>query len=240
MVAQVIQRVGTDEQKAEILPAALRGEIIICLGFSEPEAGSDVAAAQTKAVRDGDEWVINGQKMFTTNAHVGDYVFLLARTNPDVPKHKGLTTFLVPLEAPGRRGPGRVHAVGRAHEHHLLQRRPHPRRLAHRRRRRRLAGHDGVAAGRALDRLRSRDLAACSRSTEAWAAEATDADGRRRLDDPDVRGAAGPGRHRARGVACCCSAAARGWPRRGSCPRPRARWRKLYSTEALERVGRRT
>ena len=71
------------------------------LGFTEPEAGSDVAAAQARAVRDGDEWVIDGQKMFTTNAQEADYVFLLTRTNPEVAKHKGLTTFLVPLRQPG-------------------------------------------------------------------------------------------------------------------------------------------
>jgi hypothetical protein len=71
------------------------------LGYSEPDAGSDVAAVQTRAVRDGDEWVINGQKMFTTMAHEADYVFLLTRTNPDKPKHKGLTMFLVPMDAPG-------------------------------------------------------------------------------------------------------------------------------------------
>ena len=101
MVSRIIQVVGTDEQKQAILPPALRGEIVIVLGFSEPESGSDVAAAQTRAVRDGDEWVINGQKMFTTNAHVADYVFLLTRTNPDAPKHKGLTMFLVPMKQPG-------------------------------------------------------------------------------------------------------------------------------------------
>ena len=101
MVANIIRHVGNDAQKREILPRALRGEIIIVLGFTEPESGSDVAAAQTRAVRDGDEWVINGQKMFTTNAQEADYVFLLTRTNPDVPKHKGLTTFVVPLDQPG-------------------------------------------------------------------------------------------------------------------------------------------
>jgi alkylation response protein AidB-like acyl-CoA dehydrogenase len=69
--------------------------------MSEPEAGSDVAAVATRARRDGDQWVIDGQKMFTTNGHLTDYVFLLARTNPDVPNHKGLTTFLVPLDTPG-------------------------------------------------------------------------------------------------------------------------------------------
>jgi alkylation response protein AidB-like acyl-CoA dehydrogenase len=101
MIARTIRAVGTDEQKREILPKAIAGEIIIVLGFTEPEAGSDVANAQTKAVRDGDEWVINGQKMFTTNAHLADYVFLLTRTNPDVAKHKGLTMFLVPMDQPG-------------------------------------------------------------------------------------------------------------------------------------------
>ncbi len=101
MVANVIRHMGTEEQKRLIVPQALAGEIIIVLGFTEPEAGSDVAAAQTRAVRDGDEWVINGQKMFTTNAQEADYVFLLTRTNSEVAKHKGLTTFLVPLRQPG-------------------------------------------------------------------------------------------------------------------------------------------
>jgi alkylation response protein AidB-like acyl-CoA dehydrogenase len=101
MIASVILEVGTEEQKREIIPPALAGDIIIVLGFTEPENGSDAAAAATRAIREGDGWRINGQKMFTTNAHIGDYVFLLARTNPDVPKHKGLTTFLVPLNQPG-------------------------------------------------------------------------------------------------------------------------------------------
>lgn len=101
MVASIIRQAGTPEMKARILPAALRGGITIALGFSEPECGSDVAAATTKAVRSGDEWIINGSKMFTTNGHIADYVFLLTRTNPDKPKHKGLTMFLVPLDAAG-------------------------------------------------------------------------------------------------------------------------------------------
>jgi len=100
-VARVVARVGTPEQKADIIPRAMNGEIIMALGFSEPEAGSDVAAARCRAVRDGDEWVINGQKMFTTNAHIADYIFLLTRTNTDVSKHKGLTMFLVPAKQPG-------------------------------------------------------------------------------------------------------------------------------------------
>ena len=101
MVANIIRQIGTDEQKRLVLPPALGGEIIIVLGFTEPESGSDVAAAQTRAVQDGDEWVVNGQKMFTTNAQEADYVFMLTRTDPDLPKHQGLTTFLVPLRQPG-------------------------------------------------------------------------------------------------------------------------------------------
>ena len=100
-VAKVIQVRGTEDQKRAILPRALNADILMALGFSEPESGSDVAAARTRAERDGDQWIINGQKMFTTNAHIADYVFLLTRTNPDVPKHKGLTTFLVALDQPG-------------------------------------------------------------------------------------------------------------------------------------------
>jgi 3-oxocholest-4-en-26-oyl-CoA dehydrogenase alpha subunit len=101
MTAKVILHAGTEEMKREIVPKVLRGELICVLGFSEPEAGSDVANAQCRAVRDGDEWVINGSKMFTTNAQLADYVFLLTRTNTDVPKHQGLTTFLVPMKQSG-------------------------------------------------------------------------------------------------------------------------------------------
>ena len=101
MVASIIRAVGTPEMKDRILGGAMKGDITIALGFTEPECGSDVAAATTRAVRAGDEWVINGSKMFTTNGHIADYVFLLARTSPDKPKHKGLTMFLVPLDSAG-------------------------------------------------------------------------------------------------------------------------------------------
>lgn len=101
MVAQVVALLGTPEQKAEILPKALSAEVIIALGFTEPENGSDAAAAATKAVRADGGWTITGSKMFTTNAHLADYVFLLARTNPTAKKHHGLTTFLVPLDQEG-------------------------------------------------------------------------------------------------------------------------------------------
>jgi 3-oxochol-4-en-24-oyl-CoA dehydrogenase len=101
MVGATLLLCGTEEHKATVVPRILAGEVMCCLGYSEPDAGSDVAAVATKAVRDGDDWVIDGQKMFTTMAHEAHYVFLLARSNPDAPKHKGLTMFLVPMDAPG-------------------------------------------------------------------------------------------------------------------------------------------
>lgn len=111
MVIHTIAHVGTEAQKREFIAAALRGEILIALGYSEPDSGSDVAAAKTTAVRDGDTWVVNGQKMFTSTAQVCSHVFVLARTNPDAPKHKGLSLFLVPTDAAGyERRP--IHTLG--------------------------------------------------------------------------------------------------------------------------------
>jgi alkylation response protein AidB-like acyl-CoA dehydrogenase len=101
MIGQVMMRFGSDELKRAVLPKLARGEVICSLGFSEPGSGSDVFAAKTKAVRDGDEWVINGQKMFTSGANLAGYVLLLTRTDPEAPKHKGITMFIVPLDAPG-------------------------------------------------------------------------------------------------------------------------------------------
>jgi alkylation response protein AidB-like acyl-CoA dehydrogenase len=85
----------------ELKPQVARGTVRISLGYTEPDGGSDIAGAKTRAVRDGDEWVINGQKIFTTGAHNNQYVFLITRTDPALPKHKGLTMFLVPLDTPG-------------------------------------------------------------------------------------------------------------------------------------------
>jgi alkylation response protein AidB-like acyl-CoA dehydrogenase len=101
LVADVIRAVGTPEQKELFLRPVLGGKCLFCLGYTEPDAGSDVAAVITRAVRDGDRWVINGQKMFTTLAHEANFVFLLTRTNSNVPQHRGLTMFLVPMNAPG-------------------------------------------------------------------------------------------------------------------------------------------
>jgi hypothetical protein len=101
MVLNTVLHVGTEQQKKDWLSAAARGEMTVVLGYTEPGSGSDVAAAKARAVRDGDEWVINGSKMFTSTADASTHVFLLCRTNLDVPKHRGLTMFLVPLDAPG-------------------------------------------------------------------------------------------------------------------------------------------
>lgn len=101
MVGATLMRFASDELKEEVLPRIVAGDAVTSLGYTEPASGSDVAAAQTKAVRDGDGWVINGQKMFTSGANVAQYVFLLTRTDPEVKKHRGLTMFLVPFETPG-------------------------------------------------------------------------------------------------------------------------------------------
>src|SRR5262245_4716003 len=101
MVGATLIRYASEELKREVLPRILAGEAIISLGYTEPASGSDVAAAQTRAVRDGEQWVIDGQKMFTSGANLAQYVFLLTRTDASAAKHKGLTMFLVPLDTPG-------------------------------------------------------------------------------------------------------------------------------------------
>ncbi len=92
---------GTEAQRTEFLPKIRNGELLVSIGYTEPGAGTDLASLQTRAERDGDEWVINGQKVFTTHAGDADYVWLAARTDAEAPKHKGISIILVPTSAPG-------------------------------------------------------------------------------------------------------------------------------------------
>jgi len=101
MVGTIIHRFGSEELKRDVLARVAKGEALCSLGYSEPSAGSDVFAARTRATRDGDSWRIDGQKMFTSGANFTDYVLLLARTDPEAPKHQGLTMFIVPLKSKG-------------------------------------------------------------------------------------------------------------------------------------------
>ncbi|MGH3559409.1 MAG: acyl-CoA dehydrogenase family protein, partial [Mycobacterium sp.] len=101
LFACTLHDVGTDEQKRRLLPPSIRGESKWCLLYSEPGAGSDLAGLRTRADRDGDDWVINGQKVWTSFAKTADYGMLVARTDWDVPKHKGISFFMLPMRQPG-------------------------------------------------------------------------------------------------------------------------------------------
>jgi alkylation response protein AidB-like acyl-CoA dehydrogenase len=100
-VGPTIMQYGTDEQKTYFLPKILSGEIDFAIGYSEPDAGTDLASLKTRAVRDGDEYVVNGQKIWTTNGDTADWVWLATRTDPAAPPHKGITMLLVPTTDPG-------------------------------------------------------------------------------------------------------------------------------------------
>jgi len=101
MVGNTLLRWGTEEQKRRFIPRILSGDDQWCQGFSEPDAGSDLARLRTVAVRDGNEWVIDGQKIWTSFAANANWIFVLARTDPDVPKNRGISFLLAPMDTPG-------------------------------------------------------------------------------------------------------------------------------------------
>jgi alkylation response protein AidB-like acyl-CoA dehydrogenase len=100
-VAPTLMRIGSEQQKSEYLPKILRGEIEFSIGYTEPEAGTDLASLQSRAVRDGDTYIVNGQKVFTSGAHHADYVWLAVRTDPEAPKHRGISILIVPFDSDG-------------------------------------------------------------------------------------------------------------------------------------------
>jgi alkylation response protein AidB-like acyl-CoA dehydrogenase len=100
-VGPTIMRFGSDEQKQRFLPPILRGELHFAIGYSEPDAGTDLASLKTTALRDGDEYVVNGNKVYTSLADYADYIWLAARTDPEAPKHRGISILVVPTDAPG-------------------------------------------------------------------------------------------------------------------------------------------
>ncbi|MEB3370585.1 acyl-CoA dehydrogenase family protein [Saccharopolyspora mangrovi] len=100
-VGPTLQAYGTEEQKSFFLPKILAGDVHFAIGYTEPEAGTDLASLRTTAVRDGDEFVVNGQKIFTTGGHDADHIWLACRTNPDAPKHKGISILIVDTSDPG-------------------------------------------------------------------------------------------------------------------------------------------
>ncbi len=233
IVANIIRHIGTDEQKRLILPPALGGQIIIVLGLTEPESGSDVAAAQTRAVRDGDQWVINGQKMFTTNAQEADYAFMLTRTSPDLPKHQGLTTFLVPLKQPGveiqpvytlsgERTNLTFYSDVRVDDALRLGEVD--------------GGWDVMGVMLTLERAGAQggESVRLLAAMEEWARTAVDPEGRPRAEDPDVR--ARLGRAAAENEVCTLLARRCAWVNEsGRLPGVEGSMGKLFSSEALTR-----
>ncbi|MFK0233703.1 acyl-CoA dehydrogenase family protein [Streptomyces vinaceus] len=100
-VGPTLMKYGTPEQREYFLPRILGGELVFAIGYSEPEAGTDLASLRTRAVRDGADWVVDGQKIFTSNAQNADWIWLACRTDPEAPKHKGISIILVPTDSPG-------------------------------------------------------------------------------------------------------------------------------------------
>ena len=133
-VGPTLMALGTDEQKQRLLPGILKGQVHFSIGYTEPSAGTDLASLKTRAVRDGDEYVINGQKVFTSAIQYADYIWLATRTDPDAPKHKGLSVFIVPVDVARVSLDTAGHHCGRHHQLDVLRGRASPGREPRRRR----------------------------------------------------------------------------------------------------------
>ena len=157
-LAPTVMAIGTDAQRKEIIGPLLRNEVIWCQGFSEPGAGSDLAALATRGVRDGDEFVVNGQKVWTTNAVHGDKIFALVRTEPGSARHRGISMLLIDMHQPGVDArPLQADERGQRVRRGVLLRRPGAGHRLPRRDRRRLAHRDAAAVLRAR-RVRHRPV----------------------------------------------------------------------------------
>ncbi len=126
-VGPTLMKYGSDEQKDYFLPKILAGDLDFAIGYSEPEAGTDLAALRTRAVREGDEYVVNGSKIFTSGADECEWVWLAARTDPDAPKHKGISILLMDTQTPGFKATPITTLAGLADDGDLLRGRPHTR-----------------------------------------------------------------------------------------------------------------
>ena len=156
MATPPILAFGTEEQKQRYLVPAIKGEKISCLGITEPDAGSDVAGIKTRAVRDGDDYVINGSKTYITNGHRADFIVLVTKTDPDA-GYDGFTLFLVDMDSPGVIREKKLEKLGHARLRHRAARlpgRPRPGGRRARRGRQGLLPHHVGAPGRAADRRR--------------------------------------------------------------------------------------
>jgi alkylation response protein AidB-like acyl-CoA dehydrogenase len=187
-VGPTLQARGTDEQKVFFLPRILAGELHFAIGYTEPEAGTDLAALRTRAVRDGDTYVVNGQKIFTTGAHDADYIWLACRTDPDAPRHKGISILIVDTADPGFSWTPIITHDGAHHvnaTYYADVRVPVTMRVGEENAGWRLIttqlNHERVMLGPAGR------IAALHDRVRDWAAERTAPDGRRLLSLPDVR-----------------------------------------------------
>jgi alkylation response protein AidB-like acyl-CoA dehydrogenase len=164
----------------------IHGDVLVALGYSEPGAGSDVASVRTRAVRDGDGWVIDGEKVFTTLAHESQYVFLLTRTDLDLPKHEGLTMFLVPMDTPGIEILP-IHTLGGERTNSTYYKNVH---VEDRWRVGEVnGGWDVMGVALTFERTVTggKESVRVLQQFIDWAKEARDDDGRARIDDPAVR-----------------------------------------------------